>query len=164
MMYVLQIYSGNEVKDKNGQIVSNVEGELSKNSIDSDIIEFTNLPTGNYLVTAKAISPYAKTLQATFSLTQKNEDIEYSISDSIGNPILQLTVRTFNYKGNVKITWPSNIAPDNTNMMFTDINTGYNAGNKEITFETDSEYVFQFFKLNPNAVFSKNDFSVERSN
>ncbi len=152
---------GNQVTDKDGKVISEQSGKLSNNNIDMDEIEFENLPTGNYIVTAKAVSPYEKTLQATFVLTERNENIQYEINDAVGSPILQMTVRTSDYRGDVTIIWPDGIAPDNTNSKLTESNTGYSQGEETIFFETDSEYTFQFFKKQPDLIYTKNDFSVE---
>lgn len=154
---------GNEVKDRNGDIVEDINGKLSNNSIDSKKITFENLSEGKYIVIAKAIEPYEKTLQASFTLKSKNESIEYKVSDSVNSPVLQLTVKTTDYKGNVKITWPSNVVPDNTESKFVNVNSGYNGGNIDIPFETNSEYIFQFFKKQPSICYDKSSFMVERS-
>lgn len=154
---------GNSIKDKDGNVVSTINGTLSKNQMDKDIVEFTNLPTGNYVVIAQALSPYTKTIQASFVLTEKQEELSYTVNDSQESPILQITVLSEDYSGNVKITWPSGIAPDSTSSEFKDIDTGYNAGSTVISFEANSENNFKFFKKNPSLVYDNNDFSVERS-
>lgn len=154
---------GNQVTDKNGDVVEAEDGKLSNSSIDSDEITFEDLPAGKYIVTAMATEPYEKKLQASFVITSKNENIEYQVSDAVNSPVLQLTVKTTDYKGNVKITWPSNIAPDNTDPMFTNVNSGYAGGNIVIPFETNSEYTFQFFKKQPTLSYDKTSFVVERS-
>ena len=154
---------GNIVKDKDGNDVTELTGVLSKNLIDSDIIEFNNLPSGNYLVTAKAISPYAKTIQGSFVLTENNNEIIYSVNDSVNSPILLLTILAIDYEGDINISWPEGLAPDSTNEYFENINTGYSAGNITVTYESNSEYTFQFFKKDPSFVYSKSNFSVERS-
>ena len=154
---------GNQVKDKNGDILEDITGKLSNNSIDSKKITFENLPAGKYIVVAKATEPYEKTLQASFVLKARNDAVEYTVSDSVNSPVLQLTVKTTDYKGNVKITWPANIVPDNTDSKFASVNSGYSGGNIIIPFETNSEYTFQFFKKQPNTSYDKTSFVVERS-
>ena len=155
--------NGNKIEDKNGNQINSISGTLEKGSIKSDVITFDNLKTGNYLVTAKAISPYTKTIQGTFSITEKNEKINYQVNDSIGSPILQLTVLTEDYSGDVKITWPVNVVPDSTDENFENVNIGYNGGSEKVTFDANSEYTFQFFKKDLNSIYTNNDFVVERS-
>ncbi len=154
---------GNQVRDKNGDMIENIDGKLSNNSIDSEKITFENLPAGKYIVVATANEPYEKTLQASFVLKSRNDSIEYNVSDSANSTVLQLTVRTTDYKGNVKITWPTDIVPDNTDPKFTNVNSGYSGGNIVIPFETNSEYTFQFFKNSPSISYDKSSFVVERS-
>ncbi len=154
---------GNQVKDKNGDILEDITGKLSNNSIDSKKITFENLPAGKYIVVAKATEPYEKTLQASFVLKSRNDAVEYNVSDSANSPVLQLTVKTTDYKGDVKITWPANIVPDNTDSKFANVNSGYSGGNIIIPFEANSEYTFQFFKKQPSMSYGKTSFVVERS-
>lgn len=154
---------GNEIKNKNGESVDSKKGTLQNDGISSQQIEFTNLPTGIYIITAKATSPYTKTLHATFVLSERNQEISYQINDSINSPVLQLTVLTEDYSGDVVINWPEGIQPDSTNPKFSNVNTGENAGSTIIYFEPKSEYIFQFFKSQPNSIYTKENFKVERS-
>lgn len=154
---------GNSVTDKDGNIVNPLTGTLSKNSIDSDELEFTNLPSGNYLITADAVSPYVKKLQGSFVLISKDEEIVYSVNDSVGSPIVLLTVSTEDYEGEVNIAWPEGLAPDSISLIFEDVNSGYTAGSTNVSFESNSELTFRFFKNNPNTVYSKSNFTVGRS-
>lgn len=116
---------GNQVENKNGEVITEKKDKISNNDINSKEIQFTDLLSGTYIVTANAINPYEKTLHATFVITEKNENIEYQISDSVNSPILQLTIITQDYSGNVKISWPEGVAPDSTNTMLSNLNVGY---------------------------------------
>ena len=153
---------GNTVQDKNGEIVNEQTGTLYSSSIDSQEIEFKNLPSGNYLITAKAVTPYEKTLTATFVLTEKDEEIRYEVHDTVNSPILQLTIITEDYSGDLQINWEKGVAPDSTNSKFTSVDTGYEAGSEVVTFEANSEYTFQFFKEEPSLVYTNENFLVER--
>ena len=79
--YVVNITDihGNAVQDKDGNNIKEKTGKLSNKRIEQQIIEFTNLPTGTYLITAKAVKPYERTLKASFVLTEKDENIVYEI-------------------------------------------------------------------------------------
>lgn len=154
---------GKEITDKAGQVVKEVTGTLSSEQISKQKIEFTNLPGGSYIVTATAEEPYQKSLQATFVLTEKEEDITYQVSDSEGSPVLQLTVISKDYSGSIKITWPGGVAPDSTISKLANVNTGYASGSTTTSFEANSEYTFQFFKRTPNSIYSKDNFTVERN-
>ena len=85
----------------------------------------------------------------------------FEVSDSKNSPILYLTLKTTDYSGNVSITWPSGIYPDSTNSYFENVETGLNGGSTTIEFSSNSEYSFQFYKNNPETVYSENDFSVK---
>ncbi|MBR3613874.1 MAG: hypothetical protein IKL55_01690 [Clostridia bacterium] len=163
--YVVNITDihGNTVQDKEGNIIKEKTGKLSNKNVEEKTIEFTNLPTGTYLITAKAIKPYERTLRASFVLTEKEEDIIYEIHDSANSPILQLTIQTEDYSGDINISWPAGVAPDSTNEKFSGVNTGYLQGSATITFEANSEYTLPFFKKQPSSSYSKDDFSVERN-
>lgn len=118
--------NGNEVLDKDGNKISEITGTLLKDSINSNVVSFSNLNSGVYIVTAKAIKPYTKVLQANFVITEKNNEIIYQVNDSINSPVVQLTVMSKDYNGNIKINWPEGVAPDSTNPKFNNIDTGYN--------------------------------------
>lgn len=159
---ITDIY-GNSVKDKSGNDVSTITGTLTKNAIDTEVIEFTNLSSGNYLITANALYPYTKTIQGAFNLTENDTEINWSVNDSQDSPILQITVLSEDYTGGINIIWPSGIAPDSTNKLLEDADTGYDGGRIDVYFEANSEYTFKFFKENPLAVYTKADFKIERS-
>lgn len=150
------------ISDIQGKKIEEKTGTLSNKNIDAKQIEFTNLQSGTYTVVAKSKNPYEKTLQANFIIEKENDEIVYQISDSQNSPVLQLTVITEDYDGDIKISWPSGVAPDSTDDKFSDVNIGYNGGNKVVNFNSNSEYTFQFFKQNPNLNYNKNDFTVER--
>ena len=163
--YVVNITDihGNVVQDKDGNNIKEKTGKLSNKRIEQQIIEFTNLPTGTYLITAKAVKPYERTLKASFVLTEKDENIVYEIHDSANSPILQLTIQTEDYSGDIKVSWPNGVAPDSTNEMFSGVNTGFSQGSTIIPFEANSEYTLSFFKNQPTTSYSNEDFLVERN-
>lgn len=154
----------NQVVDKNGNTILDKNGLLNKGQISQGEIEFNNLTPGTYTVTATAVRPYEKTIKANFVITGKDDNISYEVKDVTGSPVLQLTILSNDYNGNLKITWPAGVAPDNTDEKFESINSGYNQSNKIVNFPANSEYVIQFFKQDLNRQFTKSDFMVERSN
>ncbi len=151
---------GNSVQDKSGVTVSPITSALTKGSIRKNTHRFSNLKDGVYVVTASSKKPYAKTIRANFIITNNNANISYSVTDAESSPILQLTVNTNDYKGNIKITWPDGVTPDNTNSLFSDVTSGYTSSNKVISVVKNGEYTFQFFKQNPTTVFAKENFKV----
>lgn len=155
---------GNSVNDKNGDIVKKQTGKLSNTNIEAKQIQFTNLPSGIYVVTANATKPYHKSIQGTFTLIEKDESISYEVSDSVNSPVLYLTIISKDYSGEVTINWPDGVVPNSTDSNFKNIDTGFVASSTNISFNANSEYKIQFFKSNPNSVYTTEQFSVERSN
>lgn len=155
--------NGNLVKDSNGETLKPVLGELKKDRLDSNIITFSNLHSGTYIITATSIKPYKKTIQATFFISDKDNSIEYHVNDAISSPILQLTVLVKDYEGAVDVVWPSGVAPDTTFSILSGINSGYDGGSTKIYFKANSEYIFQFFKKQPSIKYTDDNFSVGRS-
>lgn len=151
---------GNSVQDKSGVTVSPITSTLTSGSITKNTHRFSNLKDGVYVVNASSKKPYTKTIKANFIITNNNTNISYSVTDTASSPILQLTVNTNDYKGNIKITWPNGVTPDNTNSLFSDVTSGYSSSSKVINVVKNGEYTFQFFKQNPTTVFVKENFTV----
>ena len=124
---------------------------LYGNKVDFKDETFTNLAPGTYTVTATTTSPYSKTLSAVFVIPASGKGIEYSVKDVSGSPVLQMTVRTNQYSGNVKISWPAGVSPDNTDPLLVGAAAGQSS--TVINFANDSEYIFLFFKDNPSATY-----------
>lgn len=162
-MVTITDLNGNNVNDKSGNIINPIIDTLEKGAINNSTVKFENLKTGTYTVTAISTKPYKKQLQANFILTNEDDSITYQVSDAADSPVLNLTVSTKDYHGNVKITWPVGVAPDSTDVNFETLNTGYASGKQIVSFKSDSEYVFRFFKENSLLVYTDADFSVERS-
>lgn len=162
--YVVELtdLDGNNVKNKFGDVVDSINGSFSKDTLDSNKIKFENLASGTYVVTATSIRPYKKQLQANFILISLNDKISYKVSDVKDSPILNLTISTNDYSGNVKIKWPTGVAPNSTDSVFSNVDTGYSTGNVTVPFGANSEYVFLFFKEDSSSLYSDIDFLVER--
>jgi len=156
--------NGNSVTNKSGNTINAITGTLARDVLDSASVTFSNLEDGVYVVTARSLAPYTKTLRANFIISNLDNSVNYSINDVAGSPILQMTISTEDYNGNVKITWPSGVTPDNTDSLFRNVNNSYNGGNIIIPFANDSEYIVQFFKEDASLVYTSSNFNVERSN
>lgn len=152
--------NGNTVKDKDGNNVNEINGVLQKDKIDSNKIVFDNLPSGIYVLTAISTKPYKKQIYANFILTDEDKDITYYVSDVKDSPILNLTVSTKEYSGNINISWPKGMAPDSTDTTFANVDSGYLSGNAIVSFNANSEYIYRFFKEDASTVYSSADFVV----
>lgn len=153
--------NGNSIKDKNGDEIENVEGTLNKGQINSTEIEFDNLKPGVYVITAESTNPYHKQLKANFILNESIYDIDHTVNDAKESSVLNLTITTEDYQGDIKISWPQGVTPNNNDPFFKNINSGYNESNTTINFNANSEYVFLFFKEDTSKVYTTSDFSVE---
>lgn len=152
--------NGNAIKDKDGNEVAKVDGILKKGEIDSSRIVFDNLPSGVYVVTAISTKPYKKQIQANFILTDEDKEITYYVNDVKDSPILNLTVSTKEYSGDINISWPAGVAPDSTDSSFSSVDSGYLASSTTVLFKSNSEYIYRFFKEDASVVYSSADFSV----
>lgn len=140
------------ILSKDDSNVYHKSGGIDTGKANDEKVEFTGLKPGTYIATATATSPYSATLTARFIIPQKESPVEYEVLDSAGSPIAQLTVRTNNYRGNVTISWPNGVKPDNTDPLLR-----YATGNSAtIKFENDAEYTFVFFKSSHNENYSEN--------
>lgn len=120
-------------------------------------ITLPNLAAGTYTVEAKATDPYVKTLKATFTIVAENNGIVYTVSDSAGSPTLLLTVTTTDHSGNVTISWPDGVLPDNADPLM----KGAGASPYIVqNFPKNAEYTFVFFKKNPAQTYTRGNFSV----
>ena len=125
----------------------------------SDVdITFDKLSAGSYIVTAEATSPYSKILSATFVIPAEAGNIQYSVSDAKNSPVLQVKVWSNDYSGNVKLSWPSAIYPDNTDPLLKNV-TGTSV---TLNFDSDSEYTFRFFKSSPATVYTKEQITAAK--
>ena len=151
---------GNVVQDKSNNTVGKKTGVLGKNNKSEATISFENLKSGSYTVTAISTSPYSQILTATFNVQGILDDIEYSVNDIKNSQIVQLTVKTDDYSGDLNITFPAAIIPDNTDSYFKNYNKTSDGNSYTVNFKNNSENNFKFFKSVPSTVYSKSDFTV----
>lgn len=132
-----------EVKTGTGTI-SVIENTGNKESITID-----NLSAGTYKIRAIATSPFVKTLKATFTIPDENDDITYKINDSDQSPYVLLEVSTNAYDGKIMVQWADRLIPDSTQEPFKNVenyDSTYKAGNIEMTVQKHSSYTYRFFK------------------
>lgn len=119
----------------------------------SETVSFNvaNMEPGTYSVRCSAVAPYAKTLTGTFTLLSADSFVDHSVADGSGNPVCYLTVKVGDYNGKVSIQWPAGVTPD-----------PQDPAAAEMTFASNSEYKFTFFKNNILTVYDYDDFTVEK--
>lgn len=163
-------YSSKEIQysyivTKDGQEVSNGNGNIESGDLKSSNIQLTDLSAGTYTVTATTESPFKTTLTGTFIIPKESEDMYYSVTDQDGSPYVLVTVWTENYNGKAKLTWPENVIPDSTDPQLKSANTystsgGYAAGAMTISCGAYSSDTFRFFKEDLSEVYTENQFTA----
>lgn len=123
--------------------VSQASGTLEKGEDHDVSITLSGLQPGKtYKVTAKATAPYAKELTGTIVVAAMDNTVHYQTKDR--DAYLEVTVWTVDYSGQVELTYPAGLIPDNTNPVMRDWKSGDTS--REFSMTENSAYVFRFFK------------------
>jgi hypothetical protein len=113
-----------------------------------------------YNVTATGRGGYRKTLTATLEVNDAKPEI-YQYLDTTNSEYALLTVWSKGYKGDVKVTYPNTVAPDNTDGLeaMREAKNGeeyiidketFNSATEDITGSYTS-HVYRFFRTSENA-------------
>lgn len=129
-----------------GPVKSSQQGDLLMTE-KTELVTFTDLTPGTYMVTATATSPYAKTLTGTFEIPPKRAEVSHSVSDGAGNPVCYLTISVGDYSGDIIVTLPAGVALDPNQQLVLNVTP-------------NTEYRYTYFKPDPNTVYSNENFSV----
>lgn len=125
------------------------QGSIPTASDGSESVSLADLPAGEYTVIAKAVGPYTKTIGARFRVVSQTPAIEATAYGSASHPMMQLTVKTNDYSGNVVISWGSGVMPDKTDPKLANVSAS--AGSCVVYMANDSEYTFTFYKSDLSA-------------
>lgn len=141
---VSQVDIGYEVSVDNGASVQHKPGitdtgalskMLPKNQLTEVTYELSGLRPGiTYTVTAKGAAGYSQTLQATFTVSDKDENVHKHLQVSRDGYMI-LTVWTHNVSGTLSVSFPDDLIPDNTNV---DMGSVYNKDGGAASFTVDS--------------------------
>ena len=136
--YSVTVKRGNEVISLTN--ATNATGTLTGGARDMAKFSLSGLAAGTYTVSATCSTPFAKTMTATFTLTQ-NKTVTSSISDDTN--VIYLTVTTTDYSGNVNVTWTdANLIPDNTSPYVSNVA----ANSLTVAAKLNSTYTLVFYK------------------
>lgn len=119
----------------------------------SNTVTISDLTADTYTVTATSTSSYATTLSATFKIAAADTKVYSSVADSENSPYATLTIYTKDYEGDVTVSWPSEVIPDEAqNILST-----------QSTFRMDkfSSCTFRFFKNNLSANYSGDSSAIK---
>lgn len=141
-------------------------GTIDKGKVSIVDIKLSGLQRGKtYTVTATGRAGYEKTLTASFRVSGSEEAI-YKHMETSNEGYVLLTVWTQNLSGNVNISFPKGVIPDNTDEVMADVNNygsnGYAAGSFTDTANygnTYSSHTYRFF-LDKDTAVTVNDFTV----
>ncbi len=108
-------------------------------------VELAGLSAGVHKVTATSTAPYAQELSATFAIAAEDTSVAAEVGDSSGSPYAILTVSTKEYEGDVTVSWPAGVIPDQTQDEFKGV-SGSSGGSITKAVGKYSSYTFRFFK------------------
>ena len=120
-------------------------GSIARGSRKSVTVTVNDLSAGTYTVKAKSSSPYAQTLSAKFTIASESADLDTKVEDSSGSAYVRLIVSTKEYEGNVTVSWPAGVIPDQTQDEFKDVSGSGGGGITKVVGKYSS-YAFRFFK------------------
>ena len=123
---------------------------------------------GTYTVTATSTKPFSQQLSAKFTIAAANTDLNVSLADNNDSATATLTVSAQDYEGNVKVSWPADVVPDQTQAEFDRVSTGdssgnYLAGTVTIAAKKFSTYTFRFFKTDPSQKFDTSQITAAKA-
>jgi len=157
------------VKTEQGEWVPPVEGVYTMAASEESCAHVVTLEyagsgqPGSATVTAAAVSPYAKTLKATFQFPTESAPT-FKLEDCGG--AVRLTVSSNNFAGNIRVTWPQDKAsPDNVNagVDMSEWQNDHAAAGETFPAEAHHTYTLYFMKKNDAAI-SKSEFTVKGEN
>ena len=131
---------------------------------DYETIIFDNLDFGmTYEVTATAVSPYTKTISATFTLLDSENSLSYELREDPNGFVVYMTLRTNDLGSTVKVYWNDAYVPDNSAGPLAAAVSNPAEG---VVLKSNSVYEFKFYKTDLSVSFNEDiakDFYVEIS-
>ena len=132
-------------------------GKIDKGAANEAPITLSNLKSGySYRVVAIGESGFRQTLQATFTV-QATEQKLYKYLESTNEYVI-LTVWTRDLEGDVAITFPEGLTPDNTLSGMASVQN--TPKTFEVAYPKYTSHNYRFFKKDLGDDFTANDFTV----
>ena len=126
--------------------LSTASGTLASGGNHSVTVTLSNLEDGaTYTVTAIGTAGFQEKLSATFTV-EKDEQTVYMHADTSDPAFVVLTVWTRDLEGNITVTVPAGLIPDNTDPVLRDLTTKNE--NQDFTYSNLGKYSsvsFRFF-------------------
>ncbi|MBQ9784655.1 MAG: hypothetical protein IJW29_04055 [Clostridia bacterium] len=131
-----------------GGSLSETAGTLSGGNVASQTITLSGLSDGGtYTVTVTGKAGFSQTLSATFTVLEDRAAAYWNV-DASNDAYVLLTVWTENASGNVTVTIPTGLIPDNTCQGLEAVKTGDASFTDPTSLDADSSRVYRFFKTN----------------
>ena len=150
------------VEPNDGVDVSSNSGSLGEYDFERASVEIviSGLQRGKtYTVTAFGENGYKKTLKATFKVAPDENNLYYDIAQN--EYYVLLTVWTENVTGDVTITFPDTLLPDNTDALLREVTQTQGTFSDAESFVKEySSRTYRFFKTN-EITYKKEDFTVD---
>lgn len=130
-----------------GGTVTPVSGSMAADVQNDVTVKLSNMQPGiTYEVTATGEAGYKQTLKATFTVSDKDENVHKHLEVSRDGYMI-LTVWTHNVSGTLSVSFPNDLIPDNTNV---DMGSVYNKDGEAASFEVKdfgkySSKTYRFF-------------------
>ena len=142
-----------------GGALSSNQGTLSASDRSEVAITLSNLQPGKtYTVAAVGRNGYEKTLKATFTVKAEEKQVFKRVEQT--EYYVLLTVWTQNVTGDVSVTFPTDLLPDNTDPQLTGITAASGTFSDDTSFDAAySSRTYRFFKTT-NTTYTATDFSV----
>lgn len=150
----------------NGVEDTSKSGTMAVGSGNDVTVTIGGLENGkSYEIKAQGVAGYQKELSATFRVKSVNEAVYKHLQDSINSPYVLLTVWAQNVSGELQVTIPAGLIPDDTDpVLDSQVNNyagGYGAATITETISTTyGSRTYRFFKANPTAKFDVAQFGV----
>ena len=140
-----------------------ISGTIAAGASDDVAVVLSNMEPGEtYTVTATGEAGYTQTLTASFTVSDKDENVYKNLMVSRDGYMI-LTVWTHNVEGQLSVSFPQALIPDNTN---THMETVYNkdAGGSSSFGATFGKYHSQTYRFfSTGATYNADDFWVSVS-
>ena len=157
---------------ENGSAVTTTGGTLTPGAANSATLTLYGLQPGtSYTLTAVGKNGFSETLTATLHVAAAETRAYKHLDASLGHPqYVDLTVWTEFLQGDANITFPDGLLIDNTDPQMATWAPNYTGSAYVGGTRTDddnfksglvySSYTYRFFKVDPAAAFTVDDFSV----
>ena len=159
--YTVKVSSADTEFLLDGESLTEKTYSAAKNVQTTTTVYLTNLkPGASYEVTVVANGGYTKTLKATFTVRETADGFYMNVTET--SSYVLLTVFTENASGEVSVSFPEGLIPDNTDATLKSIDKNYidgeyKAGSFTFNIEAYSSRSFRFFKATN---YASGDFTV----